>query len=269
MSIIAYSKVKKINGWLGFTDFEIFKCLICYQNTFSDSALVEIGVHRGKSLALIASLSGSSMLYAIDVFDDQSANIDFSGSGNRAQFLKNVKEFGIDESRIVIDPRISNDVIAQDILGRVGAVRFFHIDGGHHHDAVFSDLQLAAAVAVKETVIAVDDVFRPEWPDVSIATFGTDLLLKNGFTIFAVGFNKTYFCREEMVSTYQEQLKKEARLRPFLRRNYEVRGRSILIFQTYPMAEWRFAERLKWYFSIWHPEIYLVAWKIAKKINLK
>ena len=267
MTDLTFSKIKHIDGWLGYHDFEIFRSLICFQNEISDGALAEIGVHRGKSFALIGSFSINSKLYAIDIFGNQELNIDSSGSGDREQFLYNVKGFGIDENRIVIDPRMSNEVVPEDIINSVGQIRFFHIDGGHYYDAVLSDLRLAVAVGSRELIIAIDDVFRPEWPEVTTATFGSDILKKNGFVMFAIGFNKTYFCRKEMMITYQEGLRGDNRLTPFMTREYDVGDQPILVFQKYPLTEWRLFDRLKWYFSVWHPKIYLKFWRM--KLSLK
>lgn len=230
---------------------------------------MEVGVHRGKSFALLASFSGQSKLYAVDIFGDQGANIDFSGNGNYEIFMDNMRDLKLDTNRIVVDARVSSELTAEDVLGSVGPVRFFHVDGGHHHDAVCSDLELAAGVGASEAVIAVDDVFRPEWPQVTTATFGSGVLENEGYVMFAVGYNKTYFCRKDMAEIYQAQLMKAEYLFPFFVREYKTDERPILVYQRYPMAEWGLVERVKWYLSIWHPETYVKVWRLAKAIQRK
>lgn len=128
---------------------------------------MEIGVHHGKSVLPIACFSGKRKVYVIDVYGKQGKNIDHSGYGDKHAFLNNMKRFKIDMERIVIDERMSNEVTPKDITDSVGVIDFFPIDGGYHAKAVESDINLACKVASENCVIAIDDMFRPEWPEVS------------------------------------------------------------------------------------------------------
>ena len=263
---ITYGSVKKVSGWLGYVDYEIFKLLnsSCLSNT--NSAL-EIGVHHGKSALAISCFSETRKLYAIDVFGDQGKNIDGSGSGDRKVFLDNMKKFGIAHERIFIDQRMSNEVSPEDVLDAVGLISFFHIDGGHHRDAVASDTKLACAVASDDCVIAIDDMFRPEWPEVSSAAFSTKYLDDNNFILFAIGFNKGYWCKKEYIEEKQRLLIESKNLSPHLHKIYSVENRKILIFQRYPLPEWGMITVLFWYFEIYHPLIYRPLEMIHQKLR--
>lgn len=253
-----YKKLRKIDGWFSRTDLEIFRALLLAQEDLfgGGGAVVEIGVHHGKSFVALAEYSGQSALYAIDVFDDQVKNIDSSGLGDKEIFLKTLAEFEVPSSRVVIDARASDEVLPEEILSSIGGVRFFHIDGAHHYQAVKSDLELAVSVLEPDGVIAVDDVFRPEWPEVSKATLGAGVLDGAGLECFAIGFNKSYFCREHVVEQYQTSLLESHFLRKFLTRVYNPMGEPVLIFQSYPLPEWGVRKFLLWALSVYRPEQY-------------
>jgi predicted O-methyltransferase YrrM len=257
-SKISYNKVKKISGWLGRTDFEIFKELLNAQmHSKTQGAIAEIGVHHGKSSIVMAVFSGNAKLYAIDIFGDQEKNIDSSGRGNKEIFLRNMKRFSIDESRIVIDARLSSEVQAKDIKKSVGSVKFFHIDGGHHLDAILHDIYLASKSLSEGGIIAIDDVFRPEWPEVSIGTFSSEVFRNSDLVCFAIGFNKSYFCHRKYVSLYQKVLKESRFLNAYLTKEYQPRDGVILIYQKYPLPEWGVLTFVLWWLSIYKPEIYV------------
>lgn len=253
---IKYGNVRKISGWLGWVDYEIFKDLVAFQSEFSQTAISEIGVHHGKSFIPLAGFSRDRKLYAIDIFEDQEKNIDGSGMGDKRAFLDNLSRFAIDAGRLTIDQRMSTAVTAADIENAVGRVGLFHIDGGHHYDAVLSDIRLAIEVSVEESIIVLDDVFRPEWPEVSIAAFGSRDLIENEFVPFAIGFNKTYFCKTAFVDKYQALLRSNSLLEKHLTKPYQVHRGTILVYQRYPLPEWGLPRFLFWYLSVWCPSLF-------------
>lgn len=264
---INYRSIKKIPGWLGYVDFEIFKTL--NSSSISNNAALEIGVHYGKSALAITCFSKNRKIYVIDIFGNQGDNIDSSGSGDEKIFLKNMKKFGVQKERIVIDNRMSSEVTPNDIKSSVGLISFFHIDGGHHKKAVTSDIKLACSVSSDDCVIAIDDMFRPEWPEVSSASFGSRELDDNGFSLFAIGFNKGYWCKKEQLKEKQKLLLENKHLQSHLNKIYEVKDRKILIFQRYPLPEWSKIKLIAWYLEIYHPSVYRVIFKIYKIIKKK
>lgn len=261
--------LEKIGGWLSRIDLEISKTILLGQKsiTNADGAIVEIGVHHGKSFVALGTFSCNSHLYAIDIFDAQEGNIDQSGHGNKRIFLDNLDRFGIDRSRVVIDSRMSHDVRPDDILSSVGNARFFHIDGGHHYDAVKNDLELAVAVLSYEGVVAIDDLFRPEWPEVSMAVFGATAFSEADFVCFAIGFNKSFFCRSPMVEKYHALLRKERFLSPYLSKVYKPKNASILVYQRYPLPEWGLMTLASWALSVYQPNSFVTIYPALNRVK--
>lgn len=254
---VSFSKLRKLPGWLGWVDFQILRLLLSEQNASPESAVAEIGVHHGKSFIALAAFSGQRRLCAIDIFGDQHLNLDQSGKGDQALFLNNLKRFGVDADRVSILQSASEDIGADDLMEAVGQVGLFHVDGGHHQKVVTSDLTLACAVATEDAIIAIDDVFRPEWPEVSAAVFQSSVLRDHGFCLFAIGYNKSFFCKAQSVARYRAVLQQDWALRQYFAKEYSMGGQDILIFQVYPLPEWPQKTVFRYYLSTWHPEFFL------------
>lgn len=256
----------KVDGWFSRTDIEIFAALLNGQTDLGwTGSVVEIGTHHGKSFIPLALSNDGNKAYVIDIFDDQDKNIDKSGKGDRARFLDNLKSLNVPTDHITIDARLSSDVSAADILNSVGTARFFHIDGGHHLQAVESDLDLAVAVSAEHGIICVDDVFRPEWPEVSMGVFGSRALNDVGFRLFAYGFNKGYWCHENHLESYQTQLLKTPFLKMALAKTYQGTQNQILTFARSPRPEWRLRNIISWNLQTFRPSTAFAVFKLLKK----
>ncbi len=256
MPIPTYRQIRRLPGWLAWTDYELLRTLVSHQNLTSDAPIVEIGVHFGKSLIPLAGFSAQRCLYAIDIFGDQHQNIDRSGYGELEGFLANLDRFGVPRNRVFVDQRLSSEGQPGDIIGRVGRVGLFHIDGGHHYDAVVSDLDLAVATCTDDAVIVIDDVFRPEWPEVSEAVFRHPALREHGFQAFAIGYNKTYFCKQAFVAGYQSVLRDNDALAGHLSKTHRIQDRTLLVYQKYPLPEWPVWRFANWALALWQPGLY-------------
>lgn len=249
--MLKFKDIRKISGWLAWQDYCIIRDVIAFQNE-ERTAVLEIGVHHGKSFVPLAHFSGERKLYAIDIFGRQDLNTDRSGHGDKSAFLGNLRAFGVDESRITIDERLSSDVSASDVLSAVGPVGFFHIDGGHHLAAVNSDLELALQTVAPSGVVAIDDTYRPEWPEVTQAVFAK-VEFQREFRQFAIGFNKSYWCRPDFVHRYQAILRGDADLSVFLRKTYAMNGGDLPIYQDYPLPEWNAVRMARWFTRLRFP----------------
>src|SRR5215469_1187534 len=135
----------RVAGWLYRLDAEIFGLITEYQNRNGlDGSLVEIGLHHGQSfIAMCLSLRDGQKAYGIDLFEQQSLNLDRSGKGDSARVQSNLRAAGVDLSAVILDARPSGSVTPEDILDSVGAVRLFSVDGGHQLEVVRNDLSLA------------------------------------------------------------------------------------------------------------------------------
>ncbi len=259
---------KKIEGWFDICDALIFENLLKFQllkNLLG--SVVEIGVHQGKSFIPLALSNTGKNAYVIDVFDNQLLNRDHSGKGNQQRFIENLCYWQIDPKEIILDARRSEEVKPVDILETVGSTRFFHIDGGHHFAAVSSDLKLAQLVMANHGIIAIDDVFRPEWPEVSFALFSADIFLSKEWVPFAIGYNKTYLCKPEFAELYRTALLEDKTLTWFLNKTYAIDGIPILVYQTYLRSDFGLYRRLIHNLRLFSPSTWLFFMKLKKKIK--
>jgi hypothetical protein len=257
-----FSKIAPLGGWLGFADFCIFKTLIETQNALGNkNPLCEIGVHHGKSFIPMVLFSGDSVCHCVDVFEEQSLNVDSSGRGDYEVFCRNLAKFNISMDRVRVHKVYSTSLSRNDLCQSNESIRFFHIDGGHHLEVVTSDLSLALVCADKDSVIAIDDVCRSEWIEVSQGVFGLSSVLKDyGFTSLAFGFNKLYLCHESMISTYQQSLYICQQLQAFLEKEYEVKNisrSSLPIYSSFPLPEWTLLSFVKNAIKIKYPFLHL------------
>lgn len=221
----AYLRKGKIGvtGWMQRVDAEIIGSILEFQSKQNiKGGCVEIGVHHGKSfIPLCISLQPDESALCIDLFDDQSRNHDFSGSGDFNSFQANLAKHDIATSSIRIFKGSSEDVTCEYILQQVGPVRFFSVDGGHWKSIVQNDLRLAEQVLSIDGIIALDDYCRAEWPDVTAGYTlwqeGTD----SDIIPFASGSNKLFLCRRGYATQYREAIKT-----PFLRHFFAKSYRS-------------------------------------------
>jgi hypothetical protein len=259
---------KAVAGWLSRVDGQLFVEVMDYQRDHGiGGGVAEIGVHHGRSfIALCLGLQDGDKAYAIDIFEDQAKNLDRSGLGDRAQFEANLARFGIGKDRVIIDARGSDEVAPDDIVSKVGPVRFFSVDGGHWREIVSSDLRLAASTLSEQGVIALDDFMRPEWPDVSLGLFDWFENSDKSVVPFAIGFNKLYLCRRERVGMYQGAVDTDY-LRSFQSKSYNFLGVEVPVFQTYQLPEWGRQDRLLAYLRLYHSDVY--AWIIKRKARLQ
>ena len=265
----SYKRIKKIPGWLSRVDHEILGTILRMQEDASTpGAIVEIGTHHGKSLLSMLTAQGETAnAYVIDLFGRQAENRDDSGRGDLARLKSNLAAFGISEDRVVIDARSSFQVTPDDIVASVGRARLFHIDGGHHLTAVTNDLRLAIGMLEPTGVLAVDDVFRAEWPEVSMAVFGSSALSEAGLRIFAIGFNKTYWCRSEEAEACRAALLADEFLRSNVRKTCLIDESPVLVFKRDPLPEWKLAWMLGYVLELRHPRVYWACRRSIRRIR--
>lgn len=249
----------KVGGWFFRLDAEIFYSITDHQNRNAlDGSLVEIGLHHGKSfIALCLSLRHGQRAYGIDLFEEQSLNLDRSGKGDRRVVEGNLKAADVDLSTVILDARASTSVSPSDILGSVGAARFFSIDGGHQIDVVRDDLLLAERTLAGHGVIALDDFLRPEWPDVSAGYFAWFAARSKSIVPFAIGFNKLYLCEQSHVASYREVLRSSEFLKFFLTKHYDFCGNEIPVFQKFLEPDWGWQRHVVEYVKLFHPDLYV------------
>jgi hypothetical protein len=185
----------RIRGWLSRVDAEIFATILAEQSRLAISGdTLEIGVHHGRSF-LVQNLSvrAGELAIAADIFDDQHLNVGtISGRGDLAKFKSNVDRYGYPgRAKILICSSLN--LTAKDLQHHTNGLRFVNVDGAHWFEAVVNDLRLAASTAGSDCVIAVDDFFNPDYPEVSAAYYAW-LEDRPDFVPFCVSQAKLYLC---------------------------------------------------------------------------
>jgi hypothetical protein len=166
--------------------------------------IAEIGVHHGQLFIAMKLLQrpGESAV-AIDLFDNQAANIDKSGEGDLGRFLQNVDRWSTRDG-LVIHSGDSTKVKPGDI-SELKEVRLFSVDGGHTEEIVLSDMRLAEETLAEGGVVIADDVFNQQWPGVAV---GTVHYLEQGGALvpFYIGYNKVLFAHRSYAERYRRDI---------------------------------------------------------------
>ena len=261
---------KRLEGWFARSDAEMFQTILEHQNRNKwGGSVAEIGPYHGRCfIAMCLALQNCEKAYCVDVFDAQDLTKDnFYEQSNRAAFEKNLTQFRLDRTRITVDAKSSQDVTPEDIMSAVGPVRLFSVDGGHWQEIVESDLKLAEACLCDWGIIALDDFYRPEWPDVSAGYFSWYAVRKKAIAPFAVGFNKLYLCHQNFVRQYQEALAENSFLEIYLSKSVEFQNTRLPVYQHYLLPEDDLKTRLKFYVKLFNPDIYVKASNFRRKLS--
>lgn len=191
-------------------------------------AVGEIGVHHGKLfLVLHTTADPGTPSFAVDVFGEQSLNVDRSGRGDLQVFQQNLARWGGGgEVKILQASSLTLDV--DGLRATTGAVRLFSIDGGHTAECTLNDLQLADGVIAPHGVVIVDDFFNQQWPDVSTGV--AHYMLSPGARLkpFAITPNKVFLCLPEFAQFYRSKAKD--RWRDDFAKSSEMFGSPVHIF---------------------------------------
>nr|WP_272876824.1 class I SAM-dependent methyltransferase [Neoroseomonas terrae] len=133
----------------------------------------EIGVFHGKFFIALASLlPPDGKMTALDVFDDQSKNIDGAGEGSLEKIKSNVAAYGrcdIDHVYIATDSTALTALDRVNLVRDRGPFRLFSVDGCHTVEHTLSDLRTAEDCLSSGGVIILDDFMHPHWPGVTQA----------------------------------------------------------------------------------------------------
>jgi hypothetical protein len=165
----------EVQGWVNANLLDCLTLISDVQNRLATTGNVaEIGVYHGKFLlALSHMLSGkNTKALCIDVFDDQSKNLDGAGEGNLAVLKDNIERYG---RRDVAYEYIKADSIALTasdklkIMAQHGPFKLFSVDGCHTVEHTYNDLLTAQELICPGGVIILDDYMQPHWPGVTEA----------------------------------------------------------------------------------------------------
>src|SRR5262245_23230946 len=193
-----------VDGWLRTEAALVIAALNEGQRALGvEGGIAEIGVHHGKLFILLYLLSRApEKALAIDLFGDQHLNVDQSGEGDLGRFQGNLQRHA-DNARLVLHQGNSLDLTAADLVRLAeGPLRFISVDGGHTAEATAHDLGLAETSLAEGGIVVVDDVFNERWPGVGDGVHRY-FARHSGLVPFAIGANKTYFCRPSHRELYR------------------------------------------------------------------
>lgn len=170
--------------------------------------LFEIGVHHGKTAMFLArSAALDETLGVCDVFGTQEENVDRSGEGKRELFLANIHALTtLPPERLSIFARRSASLTADETTTRC---RFFHVDGGHRAEDVFSDLVTADRAILPDGVLSVGHVFNSNRPGVSEGFYNFIATRPDAFVPVFIGGNKVFLTRPEATVQYEKHWTEE------------------------------------------------------------
>lgn len=195
---------RDVEGWFFPIDAYVFAIVDEIQKREGVSGeLFEIGVHHGKTAIFLARMAAAGESVRLcDVFDEQSLNVDRSGEGNRSMFDRHWREHAREVPLRVFE-QLSSSLTADDTSTRC---RFVHIDGGHRPEDVMNDLAVAERALLPKGVVAVDDVFNPNWPGVSEGFYRYFAERPDSFAPIAIGGNKVLLARRDTAAFYDVRL---------------------------------------------------------------
>lgn len=164
----------KVEGWV---DERLLPFLKLVDDTQRSAGIVgemgEIGVFHGKFLIALAHLADiGSKVTAIDVFEDQSKNLDGAGVGSLERLQENIRNFAPSQMNyafIKADSIALNSVDKTDFVRNYGPFRIFSVDGCHTSEHTCTDLLTAQDSLALGGVVILDDFMQPHWPGVTEA----------------------------------------------------------------------------------------------------
>jgi hypothetical protein len=150
---------------------------------------LEIGVFKGKSASILASFSDQYQndFYVIDPVIEEST-------------ITNLNKFDPD---IRFVQRRSELVLYSDLhREHLRSMSFIHIDGMHTFSALTNDLQLCEDMLADFGILCIDDFHTDLYPQLPAAIYRYLYLGHSDLSIFLLGFNKVYLCRNEAKRHY-------------------------------------------------------------------
>ena len=190
---------EKVEGWCSSSIPPLTKTISDYQaQNAIEGGVLEIGVHHGKFFIVLHNLTNTTLepSVAIDVFDEQALNIDYSGKGNRAIFERNVAEYASNPQSIHCISRDSTELSAADVVkieSEYGKFRIISIDGGHTAEHTINDFNIASNLICNGGVVILDDYYNQDWPGVHEGVAYLFLHNRPKLVPFLVAPNKLFF----------------------------------------------------------------------------
>jgi hypothetical protein len=205
--------MRDVEGWLEPGAITMLRALEDEQRVAGVlGAIAEIGVHHGCLFVAMALLArpGEALL-ALDLFEDQHLNRNWSGAGEREAFRATVRA-NLPENAPVMEVRAdSTDVSGADLVAVAGGpLRLLSVDGGHTEEIVLHDLETADAAVAEGGIVLMDDFQNPLFPGAAV---GASRFLVERRTRrlvpFATGGDKLWLTTRGHAERYRRRLIEE------------------------------------------------------------
>lgn len=179
-------------------------------------SFVEVGVHHGKSFVDTLKFVRPGFLepsVALDVFDDQSKNLDKSGKGSYSIFMGHLHAaktaLALGDGAVRVFQRSSLELTPGDVHNFTGGKRaiLFSVDACHNYDCTLNDLHLAYKSLHPRGLLLLDDYWNDGWPGVS-AGLHRFLVEERGAVQVAYGKNKVFLVPWGAAGFYWEAIKR-------------------------------------------------------------
>jgi len=186
-----FSKTKEISdsieGMLSPFSMAAMDSLLTFQaDLHIDGDMVELGVFRGKSAAILAGrLAGNEGLHLYDIAD----YFDRSALGKTGANLS----FHIGSTL---------DLRTGDFRDRKRAIRFCHVDASHMFEPTLHEMALADYMLAEDGILCLDDYTNLNYSQILAATFKYLFTRRTDLTMFMVTDEKAYLCRRKMFPKY-------------------------------------------------------------------
>jgi hypothetical protein len=152
--------------------------------------MVELGVFRGKSAAIIAGrLTGGEKLHLYDVADQ----FDRDGLGKTGANL----QFNIANTL---------ELSHRQLREHRHAIRFCHIDASHMFEPTMHEMKLADYMLADNGVLCLDDYTNLHYSQIVAATFKYLFTTKTDLTMFMVTDAKAYLCRHKVFLAHAREV---------------------------------------------------------------
>ena len=188
-------------GWFAIESAAIWDSLLDFQERRNwGGHLLEVGVYKGKSAALLAKRAkADEHVWLIDRFlrrsDVQRTLAEVIEPGDERLHMENFDSFQLQRHPGLTD--------------QFGKFRFVHIDGEHSAAAVQEDLATAHAYGSREVMVSVDDILSWTYPQLTESLFRYVRDNPDHFSLFLIGHNKAYLARPSYVHEYLKYCREE------------------------------------------------------------
>ena len=201
-------RLSSIEGWLSDEAIDFTSRLFRLQRAANQAGgVLELGVFKGKYLALLAALSGGEApLVGVDAFLARVGEpLEPKWRATAEQAIRDNVALMIGTERpVTLIGGFTRDVdISKIVECCPDGYSFISVDAGHEVDDLVADLGIATAAAASDAIIALDDVFNPLVPGVAegVCSYFRDNP-SCSFRPFAICGNKVFLSGAGMHTTY-------------------------------------------------------------------